>query len=177
MAVEEAGRGVLVQDTELGVAARLPNAHAGRGGGGTAAEEAELGVAAQLPDVPGRRRKVRSYGAAVGGDAYGTFKLKELEAKPCGSDADEDKEMLFTIASEIAAANKLRSNTRPMPGWNWSWASTNPNRPSHWPRPPTAHAARATPPASGRTFSTRTGFGSHMKIQPTCATALYFRSS
>ena len=49
--------------------------------------------------------KIWSYGASIGGDANITSKLKELEAKPCGSDADVDKGKLFTTASELAAAN------------------------------------------------------------------------
>ena len=44
-------------------------------------------------------------GAAIGDDAYVTLKLKELEVKLCGSGTDADKGTLFTIASELAAAD------------------------------------------------------------------------
>ena len=39
-----------------------------------------------------------------------------------------------------------------------------------------AHSSLSTPSASGRYFSTRTGFRSHRTTVPSCATALYSRS-
>ena len=46
-----------------------------------------------------------SCGAAIGEDAYVTFKLMELEGKLFGSNTDTDKGKHFTIVSERAAAD------------------------------------------------------------------------
>ena len=42
--------------------------------------------------------------------------------------------------------------------------------------PSPTNVARAKSPASGQAFSTGTGFRSHRKVGPSCATALYSRS-
>ena len=52
-----------------------------------------------------RAKGVRTCGAAIGDDAYVTFKPKELEVKLCGSGTDADKGKLLTIASELAAVD------------------------------------------------------------------------
>ena len=54
--------------------------------------------------------------------------------------------------------------------------STFPKKPDLWPRQSIAPSAHATPSASGRILSTRTGSRSHKKIELSCTTALHYQS-
>ena len=120
-------------------------------------------------------------GAAIGDDSDITFKLKEPEDKPRGSGADADKGVLFTIASELAAADpqaayaaiKYSLQTRV----DWAMGA-------HLPEETKPLAAAFDRPLrasyvlclGGRGHSTRAVFRSRRRTEPSCATVLYSQS-